>query len=464
MVVAGPVWSREPLVDLTNNSNCQTLGNAVSRGHPALIAPRMQSAIPVTGTVNLLDELEYTALERDQGSCNNSWLWAGTGVMEIALKTQTGIKDRLSEQFLNSCGMGSFACCGGWLTNLVDFYAPANDPKRDAIPWANSGAEWQDGSLSCDNGESAQACALIDTSQKYVVSSIARVRIATAGVTSDQAIANIKTVLDQRKGVWFAVSFPNQEDWSSLQRFWTDEDESATWRPDLCDHRDDGLKDATHMLLCVGYDDTDPGNRYWLMLNSWGVTPERPNGLLRVGMDLPYDCSYVGEDGVTYTYYWETLDVTFDVGDQSVANDDFGEALVIPGVPYQHSQSTAGASIAPTDPSIDCADPVSKGGRSVWFRYTPDFTGQLNVNTCGSSYDTVLALWTGTEGALQLVACDNDSSGGAQSALAVVVSAGATYYVEVVDRDISRQSGELKLAVSREAGWQNCLPLILKGN
>ncbi len=83
---------------------------------------------------SLLDHLQYTPTERDQGKCGNCWAWAGTGVMEIALDVQNGIKDRLSIQYLNSNysgGSGSnWACCGGTLAYLAHFYAGT----KQAIP------------------------------------------------------------------------------------------------------------------------------------------------------------------------------------------------------------------------------------------------------------------------------------------------------------------------------------------
>ena len=32
----------------------------------------------------------------------------------------------------------------------------------------------------------------------------------------------------------------------------------------------------TYAVLCVGYNDDDPNNSYWIMLNSWG-TDRRPS-------------------------------------------------------------------------------------------------------------------------------------------------------------------------------------------
>jgi hypothetical protein len=466
LVFTGSVKSDEPQLHPPMRPDRAILQKWIDRYRqaPAVrIDPRLAEAASATGSVDLLDHLQYIPSQRDQGSCTNGWAWAGTGVMEIALSVQMGIEDRLSEQFLNSCRRGPFACCGGRLSDLVDFYNPNNTSgKNDPIPWANSGAGWQDGERTCESGASSETCDLIDTSQKYVISSIGEVRIPTQDVISVQAIANIKSILDENKGVWFAFYLPTNADWNVFDSFWSDEDESAIWTPDVRGHVANS-GDRGHAVLCVGYDDTDPDNRYWLMLNSQGVTSGRPRGLFRVSMDLPYDCQYVNKYGQTvYHFYWETLDVTFDTPGQAVANDSFERALVIPRVPYQYTQDTAGASTAETDPSISCAQPVERGGRTVWFRYTPTSSGHLNVNTYDSTYDTVLALWMISEGVLQPAACNDNSSGGLQSAIQVPVSEGATYYIEVVDRDLSRQTGQLSLTLWPELDWHSCLPLILK--
>jgi len=52
---------------------------------------------------------------------------------------------------------------------------------------------------------------------------------------------------------------------------------------------------------------------------------------------------------------------------------------------------------------------------------------RLEADTFGSNYDTVLSAWTGTQGALNLVAC-NDDFGGAQSKITFAATAGTTYY------------------------------------
>lgn len=94
----------------------------------AYLSPKDQNGLNSAGGshVNLLDHMNYTPSERDQGICGCCWAWAGTGILEIALDSQLKIKDRLSIQYINSNynnGSGSnWSCCGGWLQDLARFY------------------------------------------------------------------------------------------------------------------------------------------------------------------------------------------------------------------------------------------------------------------------------------------------------------------------------------------------------
>ncbi len=72
-------------------------------------------------------------------------------------------------------------------------------------------------------------------------------------------------------------------------------------------------------------------------------------------------------------------------------------------------------------------------GTNIWYIYTASCTGQATINTCSSSFDTVLAVYKGSECPAshnRLLAC-NDDSCGQQSEVVVNVEAGNRYLVEV---------------------------------
>lgn len=125
-------------------------------------------------------------------------------------------------------------------------------------------------------------------------------------------------------------------------------------------------------------------------------------------------------------------------------NDDFASATTITSLPFSTTEDTSQATWDPSDPS-SCA---SSG--SVWFAFTPSSNMQIDANTFGSSYDTVLSAWTGTQGSLSLVACNDDFSG-FQSRIGFQASAGTTYYflVAVCCGSGFNGGGNLQLSVSQ---------------
>jgi hypothetical protein len=235
-------------------------------------------------SLNLLNYLQYNPSERNQRSCGNCWVWTGTGIMEIALNVQNGIKDRFSIQFFDSCYSDTYyyACCGGNITDFANWYGS----KGYTIPWSNPNASWSDSGYC--GGPITRTCGSITSTPRYPITSITAQTISTTGVGQAAAVANIKNILHQNKAVWYAF-FLN--DFTPFDSFWDNQNETALWNPDLyC------LSNANqgHAVLVVGYDDSapDPANHYLIVLNSWGAPSNRPNGLFRVKMYMNYDCSW----------------------------------------------------------------------------------------------------------------------------------------------------------------------------
>jgi hypothetical protein len=87
------------------------------------------------------------------------------------------------------------------------------------------------------------------------------------------------------------------------------------------------------------------------------------------------------------------------------------------------------------------------GGASYWFSYAPPASGELYLNTDGSSYDTVLAVYSATGPTyadLVPEACDNNSgTNGRTSSLHFTATGGVNYYV-VVD-GVNAATGTVRL-------------------
>jgi hypothetical protein len=270
------------------------------------IAAELAAAPPASHS--LLEYLQYTPSERDQGHCGNCWAWAGTGVMEIDYARQMGTSDRFSVQYLDSsynggCG-SSAACCGGWLESLAGFY----NARRIIVPWSNANAHYRDGGTGC-GGCSAVSAPTISTNPHYDLASISARTVPTHGLAREEAISNIKNVLLQGKAIWFAFFLPDGSAWNDFYNHWESQPESAVWQPDYaCGQSYNYQSGGGHAVLCLGYNDTDPDDRYWIMLNSWGTTAGRPGGLFRMNMDMNYDCAY---SDLGYAFYWMTLDMDY---------------------------------------------------------------------------------------------------------------------------------------------------------
>ncbi len=289
---------------------------------PQFSIKRFGISRPLQGSQNLIDYLQYTPEERDQGSCGNCWAWAGTGVMEIDLSVNEGIRDRLSVQYLNSCkSTGNYACCGGNMSRFKGFYR--NNPR--AVPWSNTNGSYADATQRCGDGASSVSCGDIPTEPGYPIESISVMSIETMGVSREAAIDNIKAVLDANKAVSFAFYLADDADWYDFFDFWRNEGESALWDPNpYCGHTWLDEEGGGHAVLCVGYndEDPDPANHYWIILNSWGANDGRPNGLFRMKMDIDYSCWLDDTvSGPFYALYWETLNIEWGEGEEGTPCD-----------------------------------------------------------------------------------------------------------------------------------------------
>lgn len=103
-------------------------------------------------------------------------------------------------------------------------------------------------------------------------------------------------------------------------------------------------------------------------------------------------------------------------------NDDFANATVVSATPFTDTVDTTDATSQATD-STGCG-----GSHSVWYAYTASHDGTLTFDTSGSSFDTLLSAYTGAEGSLTLVACNDDANGGLQSQVSFDVTSGTTYH------------------------------------
>jgi hypothetical protein len=161
--------------------------------------------------------------------------------------------------------------------------------------------------------------------------------------------------------------------------------------------------------------------------------------------------------GVKYNWYVWAHNIIHGFGDPmigsfsttTVTNDDFNYTTVITtGLNYSITENTATATTASDDPTLPAACGTGKGTNSVWWSFTPNSTGGLYISTLGSTYNTLLAVWTGTRGNLIPVAGGCNATGKASAINNLAMAPGTKYYIEVVQPGSLNTGGSLTLSVN----------------
>jgi hypothetical protein len=130
-------------------------------------------------------------------------------------------------------------------------------------------------------------------------------------------------------------------------------------------------------------------------------------------------------------------------------NDAFANRTALAGVTNTALGSNVGATKEPGEPS-HAGNP---GGHSVWWTWTAPTNGSVTISTIGSSFDTLLGIYTGaTVSNLTLVASDDDSGGGFGTSLtSFTASPGITYQIAVDGYFGATGNIQLNLAESASA-------------
>ncbi|HEU6445030.1 MAG TPA: PASTA domain-containing protein [Gaiellaceae bacterium] len=126
------------------------------------------------------------------------------------------------------------------------------------------------------------------------------------------------------------------------------------------------------------------------------------------------------------------------------ANDAFDAAVELTGRSVTESGSNKDATKESGEP--DHAD--EPGGASVWFRWTAPAGGEATVDTCGSAFDTLLAVYTGSAVNALTEVGSNDDECGLQSRVVFAATEGTTYRIAVdgLDAETGIFQVQLRLA------------------
>ncbi len=118
----------------------------------------------------------------------------------------------------------------------------------------------------------------------------------------------------------------------------------------------------------------------------------------------------------------------FVASSQTPTNDSFSDALLIGGVGGDFTGGNEGATKEPGEPN----HAGNAGGKSVWWKWLAPAGGTVTVDTIGSSFDTLLAVYTGTSVFnMSLIANNDDLGTNVASQLAFLATSGVLYWVTV---------------------------------
>jgi len=144
--------------------------------------------------------------------------------------------------------------------------------------------------------------------------------------------------------------------------------------------------------------------------------------------------------GITLTSATVTLP-TFKVVAPAPTNDNFANAVNITSPAFNDTKDSSGATTESNDPTPACSQisgaPVTGRVNTIWYKFAPTATGTASIDTVGSSYDSVLSVWSGTsQTALTAVSngCNDDVIPGivtVSQLTNVTLNSGTTYYLMV---------------------------------
>ena len=110
----------------------------------------------------------------------------------------------------------------------------------------------------------------------------------------------------------------------------------------------------------------------------------------------------------------------------TIANDVQADAISINTIPFTYTENVTDATVDAGEPSnYDCGN----RSQSVWFKYVPTTNRTVLIDTSGSNYNTVIALYSGSTA----FGCAPISTDPQQSIITLNAQAGYTYYIAIMN-------------------------------
>jgi len=177
----------------------------------------------------------------------------------------------------------------------------------------------------------------------------------------------------------------------------------------------------------------------------WSAYPFKTD--LEIIAIMNANCRDMGAAGYDTVYGYGFPNVNDALRSQSPSNTWCATSRLITSaaLTFSASMSSVANAASPADgPQENCELNNVGVSHAVWYRFDPPCVGTLNLNTNGSTYDTVLSVFRGTCQDPIQVACDDDSGTGTQSQItALTVSSASTYYIKIAAYGVNNAGGAL---------------------
>ncbi len=141
-----------------------------------------------------------------------------------------------------------------------------------------------------------------------------------------------------------------------------------------------------------------------------------------------------------------------------LANDAFASRTVVSGAGGTFTGSNIGATGEVGEAVHEASAPPTA---SVWWSWTAPANGVAVIDTLGSDFDTIVAVYTGTDVTALTLVASNDDAGGPQSRVGFLCTAGTAYVIAVdgrgaaqglVSLNITSGATEPEIAVEQPVG------------
>lgn len=175
--------------------------------------------------------------------------------------------------------------------------------------------------------------------------------------------------------------------------------------------------------LAVQFDSTVTGASIfasYLWIFGDGTTSTEQNPSHTYATMGKFDPSLLVRDGTTHAVANTHVSVI------ASENDACAGARTVSANSFAETFSNGGYTLEAGEPS-----PCGSIGATAWYKFTPSQSGSADISLCGSSFDTVLAVYSGSCGSLINIACNDDSCSQQSSLSGIGMNAGTTYYIQI---------------------------------